>query len=102
MEFRPTLWRLCAVLEFEILNLKNLIQMNNEQNLNNGTSASMDTKPLVSSSVFRPTMKLRWSKEVFYDGSIGEYCRKLQQCYIDGTGAEHWFEVEVEGKNIAV
>lgn len=54
-------------------------------------------KPDVIGSVFlRSTNKLRWSKEVYYDGSTGEHNRILQQLFLDEKGGEHWTEVPVE------
>jgi hypothetical protein len=50
--------------------------MNNEQNLNNGTSASMDTKPLVLSSadefkslaLQKLTERLEWGIQLYEKG----------------------------------
>ena len=58
----------------EYFTLINLIKMNNEQNLNTGTSASMDTKPLVSGSacVHCGSTKTRVEKELGYNDGTDE------------------------------
>lgn len=49
-----------------------------------------------NANIFKPTMKLRWTKDVFYNGITGEAERVLQQCFIDENGYEHWFDIAIE------
>jgi hypothetical protein len=49
--------------------------------------------------IFTPTMKLRWSKEILYDGGLNAMTRELQQCFLDQDGNEYWFDVEIEKQN---
>ena len=52
---------------------------------------------LGGSSVLRPTMALRWSKMVLYDGTIDANIRVLEQRYIDETnGKDVWLPIPVD------
>ncbi len=47
------------------------------------------------STIFKPTMKLRWLKTEVYIPELDEFEKILQQCWLDEHGNKIWEDVPI-------
>lgn len=67
--------------------------MENNEKKQQDSTAQCAIHNVVGSTIYKPTMKLRWFVTEVYIPELDDFEKILQQCWLDEKGEEIWEDV---------